>query len=286
MCEMSRQASNTESTENPEVSHSVLDELVKMSNNDDNISEMSEDTLARSNSDSTERTNSEADQSESSSSQTDHESRKGSDVSETESAVFSPLSQKKPPFPATTQDAHKPNIPLSFDANISETTPGDAVKHSCETDSNKEGLNVPIFHDVKDTEHKVISQTSDNLNTCICYNDNAFISEGSKNEHSNTSDLETSQEISIDINTDNVAHDISRQGISHFDQTMPFEGENDQYTSLSGSSMNDAKDMWLKQSICSQSDSYVVIDDNSNIHDIKESSTDCNYDNVIHSTHL
>jgi hypothetical protein len=61
MCEMSRQASNTESAENPEVAFSVLDELVKLSGNDDNLSDKSEDTLARSNSDSTERAQSEGD---------------------------------------------------------------------------------------------------------------------------------------------------------------------------------------------------------------------------------
>ncbi|KAJ8321657.1 hypothetical protein KUTeg_000128 [Tegillarca granosa] len=58
MCEMSRQASNTESTGNPaETSYLVLDELVRLSNEEvtsETMSEVSEDTLGRSNSDSTE----------------------------------------------------------------------------------------------------------------------------------------------------------------------------------------------------------------------------------------
>ncbi|XP_033727367.1 centromere-associated protein E-like [Pecten maximus] len=67
MCEMSRQASNTESTENPtELPFSFLDELVKLSSEEtvsETMSEVSEDTLGRSNSnsDSTEHAHSEGD---------------------------------------------------------------------------------------------------------------------------------------------------------------------------------------------------------------------------------
>ncbi|XP_069106116.1 uncharacterized protein [Argopecten irradians] len=67
MCEMSRQASNTESTENPtELPFTFLDELVKLSSEEtvsETMSEVSEDTLGRSNSnsDSTEQAHSEGD---------------------------------------------------------------------------------------------------------------------------------------------------------------------------------------------------------------------------------
>ncbi|OWF34950.1 uncharacterized protein C458.02c-like [Mizuhopecten yessoensis] len=67
MCEMSRQASNTESTENPaELQFGFLDELVKLSSEEaasETMSEVSEDTLGRSNSnsDSTEQAQSEGD---------------------------------------------------------------------------------------------------------------------------------------------------------------------------------------------------------------------------------
>lgn len=65
MCEMSRQASNTESTENPTelAPYGILDELVKLSTEEsETMSEVSEDTLGRSNSnsDSTEHAQSEA----------------------------------------------------------------------------------------------------------------------------------------------------------------------------------------------------------------------------------
>ncbi|KAK3088001.1 hypothetical protein FSP39_013300 [Pinctada imbricata] len=70
-CEMSRQVSNTESTENPaeQAAFSVLDELVRVSNPElegmsETLSEKSEDTLGRSNSDSTEHAQSEGESSE------------------------------------------------------------------------------------------------------------------------------------------------------------------------------------------------------------------------------
>ncbi|XP_060069839.1 uncharacterized protein LOC132549887 [Ylistrum balloti] len=71
MCEMSRQASNTESTENStELPFTVLDELMKLSSEEaasETLSEVSEDTLGRSNSnsDSTEHAQSEGDLSDS-----------------------------------------------------------------------------------------------------------------------------------------------------------------------------------------------------------------------------
>ena len=71
LCEMSRQVSNTESTENPceQPSIMVLDELVRVSNPElegmsETLSEISEDTLGRSNSDSTEHAQSEGESSE------------------------------------------------------------------------------------------------------------------------------------------------------------------------------------------------------------------------------
>lgn len=74
MCEMSRQASNTESTGNPAdplASFLVLDELIKVSNEElasETMSEKSEDTVGRSNSNSDssiERASSEGDNSDS-----------------------------------------------------------------------------------------------------------------------------------------------------------------------------------------------------------------------------
>jgi len=69
MCEMSRQASNTESTENPTETTFILDEIVRVSSEEgtsETMSVKSEDTLGQSNStDSTEHGQSEGDNSDS-----------------------------------------------------------------------------------------------------------------------------------------------------------------------------------------------------------------------------
>ncbi|CAC5383177.1 unnamed protein product [Mytilus coruscus] len=126
MCEMSRQVSNTESNENPEDSFFVLDELVKLSGNDDNLSDKSEDTLARSNSDSTDRGHSDGDNSELS-----PESRKGSDVSECESTVISPKSLKNQLAHSTVLKSSSNSVPktsselleISTGSNLEGKTP-------------------------------------------------------------------------------------------------------------------------------------------------------------------
>lgn len=217
MCEMSRQASNTESAENQELSYTVLDELVKLSGNDDNMSDKSEDTLARSNSDSTDRSHSEGDNSDlSTPSHTDHENRKGSDVSENESRALSPMSVLKN---------------AAFPVSLSE----------------KKGITSSVAFP-KPT--KIESLTK------LDHADIPHVQKSSSHEQNSLTDNKHRQETGDSIHGED---NKSQEAIS----------------------------------ICGPDDSFLIIDSNSNFHDIKDGSSsglshicDQNETNILFSTHL
>lgn len=237
MCEMSRQASNTESAENPEVAFSVLDELVKLSGNDDNLSDKSEDTLARSNSDSTERAQSEGDNSDlSTPSQTDQESRKGSDVSESDRSALSSLSLKK-----------NSTFPISS-SNKSE----------------EQKLDIPSSLKLQKPSEISISMTKskDMKLPDLPNTENVFSVKGSVCEDDRIDNTTCEQDAQTDATC--IQEDINNSVYGH-------------------------------ESICEQDDSFVVIDNNSNIHDnhVKDSSNSDfsnihgeNDDRILFSTHL
>ncbi|XP_063406776.1 DNA ligase 1-like [Mytilus trossulus] len=314
MCEMSRQVSNTESNENPEDSFFVLDELVKLSGNDDNLSDKSEDTLARSNSDSTDRGHSDVDNSELS-----PESCKSSDVSECESTVISSESLKNQLANGTNLKTSSNSVPKTSSESIQRSTgsPIDSrsnedqtqnipkvdawtiprsimlaepesqnsksgtIQNLSKTDSiqfvkkeriKSENTKLPLFHDaefptLKKDMYKKPNVIDNEFEHLTEFDQNAL-----RDIDSNIFD-QTPKNYNTSCKTDSVIDDDSvRQS--------DFIG-NRKY----------------KDHICRQSDSFVVIDDNSNIHDLAEGSNGdhktivndyCNTQdrNIIFSTHL
>ncbi|XP_063418128.1 DNA ligase 1-like [Mytilus trossulus] len=314
MCEMSRQVSNTESNDNPEDSFFVLDELVKLSGNDDNLSDKSEDTLARSNSDSTDRGHSDVDNSELS-----PESRKGSDVSECESTVISSESLKNQlanssnlktssnSVPKTSSELLQISTGSSIDSCSNEdqtqnipkidawTIPRSVLMTEPESQNSKSGTiqnlsktdsvqfvkkdvaksgntKLPLFHDAEfPTLKKDMYKKPNVIN----------------NEFEHLTEFDQNALREIDSNT--------------FDQTP----KNNNTCCKTNSVIDDDSvrqtdfigNRKYKDTICRQDDSFVVIDDNSNIHDLAEGSNGdhknicddyCNTQdrNIIFSTHL
>ncbi|XP_076083777.1 uncharacterized protein LOC143054648 [Mytilus galloprovincialis] len=308
MCEMSRQVSNTESNDNPEDSFFVLDELVKLSGNDDNLSDKSEDTLARSNSDSTDRGHSDGDNSELS-----PESRKGSDVSECESTVISSESLKNQlahstnlktssnsvpktssellqisgssiedqtqnipkidawtnPRPVMLTEPENQNSQSGTIQNLSKT---DTVQFVKKDVAKSENTKLPLFHEAEFPSLKKDMYKKPNVI------DNEF-------EHLTEFDQNALREIDSNI----------------FDQTL----KNNNTCCKTDPVIDDDSvrhddfigNRKYKDTICGQDDSFVVIDDNSNIHDLNEGSNGdhkticddyCNTQDrhILFSTHL
>ncbi|VDI45258.1 Hypothetical predicted protein [Mytilus galloprovincialis] len=311
MCEMSRQVSNTESNDNPEDSFFVLDELVKLSGNDDNLSDKSEDTLARSNSDSTDRGHSDVDNSELS-----PKSRKGSDVSECESTVISSESLKNQLANSTNLKTSSNSVPKTgsellqisgssieeqtqnipkIDAwtiprsvlltepesqnsqsgtiqNLSKT---DAVQFVKKDVAKSENTKLPLFHEAEFPSLKKDMYKKPN----VIDNEFEHLTELSPLEHLTEFDQNALREIDSHI----------------FDQTQ----KNNNTCCKTNPVIDDdfIGNRKYKDTICGQDDSFVVIDDNSNIHDLTEGSNGdhkticddyCNTQDrhILFSTHL
>ncbi|XP_071144500.1 uncharacterized protein [Mytilus edulis] len=320
MCEMSRQVSNTESNDNPEDSFFVLDELVKLSGNDDNLSDKSEDTLARSNSDSTDRGHSDVDNSELS-----PESRKGSDVSECESTVISSESLKNQlahstnlktssnsvsktssellQIPGSSIEEQTQNIPKvdawtiprsvlltepesqnSQSGTIQNLSKTDAVQFVKKDVAKSENTKLPLFHEEEFPSLKKDMYKKPNMI------DNEF-------EHlTELSPLEHLTELSPLEHLTEFDQNALREIDSHiFDQTP----KNNNTCCKTDPVIDDdfIGNRKYKDTICGQDDSFVVIDDNSNIHDLTEGSNGdhkticddyCNTQDrhILFSTHL
>ena len=274
MCEMSRQASNTESAENPEVAFSVLDELVKLSGNDDNLSDKSEDTLARSNSDSTERAQSEGDNSDlSTPSQTDQESRKGSDVSESDSSALSSISFKKSlTFPISSSNKSEEQK-LDIPSSMKLQKPSE-ISISMTKSKDMKFPHLPNTENVFPVKGSVCEE--DSIESTICEEEDVIKS--TMCEQDAQTDATHIQE---DINNSVYGHDSICEQDAQTDATHIQE---------------DIKNsVYEHDSICDQDDSFVVIDNNSNIHDnhVKDSSNSDfsnihgeNEDHILFSTHL
>lgn len=317
MCEMSRQVSNTESNDNPEDSFFVLDELVKLSGNDDNLSDKSEDTLARSNSDSTDRGHSDVDNSELS-----PESRKGSDVSECESTVISSESLKNQlanssnlktssnSVPKTSSELLQISTGSSIDScsnkdqtqNIpkidawtiprsvlmtepeSQNSKSGTIQNLSKTDSvqfvkkeriKTENTKLPLFHDAEFPSLKKDMYKKPN----VIDNEFEHLTELSPLEHLTEFDQNALREIDSHI------IDQTQKNNNTCCKTDPV---------IDDDFIGNRK---YKDTICGQDDSFVVIDDNSNIHDLTEGSNGdhkticddyCNTQDrhILFSTHL
>lgn len=311
MCEMSRQVSNTESNDNPEDSFFVLDELVKLSGNDDNLSDKSEDTLARSNSDSTDRGHSDVDNSELS-----PESRKGSDVSECESTVISSESLKNQlahstnlktssnsvsktssellQIPGSSIEEQTQNIPKvdawtiprsvllsepesqnSQSGTIQNLSKTDTVQFVKKDVAKSENTKLPLFHEAEFPSLKKDMYKKPN----VIDNEFEHLTEFSPLEHLTEFDQNALREIDSHI----------------FDQTP----KNNNTCCKTDPVIDDdfIGNRKYKDTICGQDDSFVVIDDNSNIHDLTEGSNGdhkticddyCNTQDrhILFSTHL
>ncbi|XP_071144501.1 uncharacterized protein [Mytilus edulis] len=311
MCEMSRQVSNTESNDNPEDSFFVLDELVKLSGNDDNLSDKSEDTLARSNSDSTDRGHSDVDNSELS-----PESRKGSDVSECESTVISSESLKNQlahstnlktssnsvsktssellQIPGSSIEEQTQNIPKvdawtiprsvlltepesqnSQSGTIQNLSKTDAVQFVKKDVAKCENTKLPLFHEAEFPSLKKDMYKKPN----VIDNEFEHFTELSPLEHLTEFDQNALREIDSHI----------------IDQTP----KNNNTCCKTDPVIDDdfIGNRKYKDTICGQDDSFVVIDDNSNIHDLTEGSNGdhkticddyCNTQDrhILFSTHL
>lgn len=318
MCEMSRQVSNTESNENPEDSFFVLDELVKLSGNDDNLSDKSEDTLARSNSDSTDRGHSDGDNSELS-----PESRKGSDVSECESTVISPKSLKNQLAHSTVLKSSSNSVPktssellqISTGSNLEGKTPN-IPKKDAWTNPRSVVLTEPVCQNSQSGTIQNLSKTDtvQFVNKEMAKSENAKLpifldaefpslkKDMYKKPNVMDNEFECLTELStLEHLTEFDQNSLRETDSNIFDQTQKI---NDTYCKTDsvrhdGSvRQNDfIGNSKYKDTICGQDDSFVVIDDNSNIHDLTESSNGdhktlcddfCNTQDrhILFSTHL
>ncbi|CAG2234001.1 unnamed protein product [Mytilus edulis] len=287
MCEMSRQVSNTESNDNPEDSFFVLDELVKLSGNDDNLSDKSEDTLARSNSDSTDRGHSDVDNSELSPKvvkalmflNVKAHSKTSSELLQIPGSSIEEQTQNIPKVDAWTIPRSvlltEPESQNSQSGTIQNLSKTDAVQFVKKDVAKSENTKLPLFHEAEFPSLKKDMYKKPN----VIDNEFEHLTELSPLEHLTEFDQNALREIDSHI----------------FDQTP----KNNNTCCKTDPVIDDdfIGNRKYKDTLCGQDDSFVVIDDNSNIHDLTEGSNGdhkticddyCNTQDrhILFSTHL